>query len=103
MAEMDKLSVTVTILERTYKLAIERKDEVYLRRAANLIDSQVKDYAKVYGHKDNQDLLSMVALSQITQLVKMYDDIKYKDNNLIQKLSELDVLLSEELEKTEVM
>ena len=28
---------------------------------------------------------------------------KYKDNNLIQKLSELDVLLSEELEKTEVM
>ena len=41
MAEMDKLSVTVTILERTYKLAIERKDEVYLRRAANLIDSQV--------------------------------------------------------------
>ena len=103
MAEMDKLSVTVTILERKYKLAIERKDEVYLRRAANLIDSQVKDYAKVYGHKDNQDLLSMVALSQITQLVKMYDDIKYKDNNLIQKLSELDVLLSEELEKTEVM
>ena len=45
----------------------------------------------------------MLALSQITQLVKMYDDIKYKDNNLIQKLSELDVLLSEELEKTEVM
>ena len=63
----------------------------------------MKDYAKVYGHKDNQDLLSMVALSQITQLVKMHDDIKYKDNNLIQKLSELDVMLSEELEKTEVL
>jgi cell division protein ZapA (FtsZ GTPase activity inhibitor) len=103
MEKMDKLSVTVTILGRTYKLTIERKDEVYLRRAASLIDSQVKDYAKVYGHKDNQDLLSMVALSQITQLVKMHDDIKYKDNNLVQKLSELDAILSEELEKTEVM
>ena len=100
---MDKLSVTVSILERTYKLNIDRKDEAYLRRAATLIDTQVREYAKVYGHKDNQDLLSMVALSQITQLVKMHDDIKYKDSNLIQKLSELDAMLSEELEKTEMV
>lgn len=99
---MDKLSVTVSILERTYKLNIDRKDEAYLRRAATLIDTQVREYAKVYGHKDNQDLLSMVALSQITQLIKIHEDVKYKDNDLIQKLSEIDSLLSEELEKTEI-
>lgn len=99
---MDKLSVTVSILERTYKLNIDRKDEAYLRRVATLIDTQVREYAKVYGHKDNQDLLSMVALSQITQLIKIHEDVKYKDNDLIQKLSEIDSLLSEELEKTEI-
>lgn len=99
---MDKLSVTVNILERSYKLTIDRKDEVFLRKAANLIDSQVKDYAKIYGHKDNQDLLSMVALSQITQLVKIHEDVKYKDNELIQKLSEIDSILSEELARTEL-
>lgn len=99
---MDKLSVTVNILERSYKLTIDRKDEVFLRKAANLIDSQTKDYAKIYGHKDNQDLLSMVALSQITQLVKIHEDVKYKDNDLIQKLSEIDSILSEELARTEL-
>ncbi len=99
---MDKLSVTVNILERSYKLTIDRKDEVFLRKAANLIDSQAKDYAKIYGHKDNQDLLSMVALSQITQLVKIHEDVKYKDNDLIQKLSEIDSILSEELARTEL-
>ena len=48
---MDKLSVTVSILERTYKLNIDRKDEAYLRRAATLIDTQVREYAKVYGQR----------------------------------------------------
>ncbi|MBR5784282.1 MAG: cell division protein ZapA [Bacteroidales bacterium] len=97
---MDKLSVTVCILDRKYKLTIDRKDEASLRKAAELIDSQAKEYAKVYGHQDNQDLLSMVALSQITQLVKLHEDARYKDKELIQKLSEIDGILSEELNKT---
>ena len=93
----DKLSVTVSVLERKYKLSIESNDEEFLRKAANLIDSQAKGYAKVYGHKDNQDLLAMVALSQY---VKLHEDLKYKDNDLIEKISEIDSMLSEELEKT---
>ncbi len=100
MMNKDKLSVTVSVLERKYKLSIESNDEEFLRKAANLIDSQAKGYAKVYGHKDNQDLLAMVALSQITQYVKLHEDLKYKDNDLIEKISEIDSMLSEELEKT---
>ncbi len=96
---MDKLSVTVCILERKYKLTIDRSEEEYLRKAADLIDSQAKEYAKIYAHKDNQDLLSMVSLSQITQLVKMHEDTKYKDHELVQKLSEIDSILTEELNK----
>lgn len=96
----DKLSVTVSVLERKYKLTIEPNDEEFLRKAADLIDGQAKGFAKVYGHKDNQDLLAMVALSQITQYVKLHEDVKYKDNDLIDKLSEIDSMLSNELEKT---
>lgn len=96
----DKLSVTVNILERKYKLTIEPDDEVFLRKATDLIENNVKSFAKVYGHKDNQDLLAMVALSQITQYIKLYEDVKYKDHDLIYKLSEIDSILSEELKKT---
>ena len=53
----DKLSVTVSVLERKYKLSIESNDEEFLRKAANLIDSQAKGYAKVYGHKDTKNYL----------------------------------------------
>ena len=94
---MDKLSVNISILERVFKLTIDASDEVYLRKAANLIETQVKEYSKAYGHKDNQDLLSMVALSQITQLVKLHEDVRYKDNDMVARLSEMDSFLTEAL------
>lgn len=92
---MNEQSVTVNILDRPYKLKIGSVDEMYLRKAAELIDSQAKSYGKMYAHQDGQDLLAMVALTQITRLLKVQAGQQYKDTALETKLTALDQLLDE--------
>ena len=95
---MENVSVTVTILERSYKLTIAPQEETHLRDAAALIDAQAKMFKKQYGHRDNQDLLAMVALAQVTELMK---SLKFKDNELIEKLAEIDSMLNNNLHPTQ--
>ena len=52
---MENVSVTVNILERSYKLSIAAQEEKYLRDAAALIDAQARMFKKQFGHRDNQD------------------------------------------------
>lgn len=97
---MENVSVTVKILERDYKLSIAASEEPFLRKAAAFIDAQARIFKKQYGHRDNQDLLAMVALSQVTELIKTQDNLKYKDSELIEKLTEIDSLLEHNLHPT---
>lgn len=70
---MDTVAVTVTILDRKYKLKIRSEEEPYLRKAAELVDTQARSYGKAYAYQDYQDLLAMVALTQITKLTKIQE------------------------------
>ena len=97
---MENVSVTVKILERDYKLSIAASDETFLRNAAAFIDAQARIFKKQYGQRDNQDLLAMVALTQVTELIKLNDSLKYKDTELIEKLKEIDSLLEQNLHPT---
>jgi cell division protein ZapA (FtsZ GTPase activity inhibitor) len=94
---MEFVPVTVSILERTYKLSIAASEERYLRDAAGLIDAQARIFKKQFEHRDNQDLIAMVALAQVTELLKIRDSLQYKDNELIDKLKEIDSLLENNL------
>ena len=67
---MNELPATVYILDRPYKLKVRPDDEHFLRKAAETIDSQARSYGKMYAYNDRQDLLAMVALTQITQLLE---------------------------------
>ena len=98
---MENISVTVNILERSYRLTISPQEETHLRDAAALIDAQARMFKKQYGHRDNQDLLAMVSLAQVTELLKMQDSLKYKDNELIEKLTEIDTVLENNLHPTQ--
>jgi len=42
----------------------------------------------------------MVALTQVTELIKLNDSLKYKDTELIEKLTEIDSLLEQNLHPT---
>ena len=98
---METQAVTVKILERNYKLTIASGEERYIREAAALIDARARLYGKQYGYRDFQDLLAMVALSQITELVKTQENLKFKDNELINKLMEVDSILEDGLHPTQ--
>jgi cell division protein ZapA (FtsZ GTPase activity inhibitor) len=90
---MDELPVTVTILGRKYKLKISSSEEPYLRKAADLIEQQARDYGKRYGHQDGQDLLAMVSLTQITSLIKMQERRNFQSDGLEERLNAISQLL----------
>lgn len=66
----DKLTIRVNIVDRYYPLKIDRKDEEKIRKAAKKINDTVMQYQKLYGNKDGQDFLAMVALQFVTRLVE---------------------------------
>ena len=78
---------------RTYKLRVAAEDEEVLRKAADAIEAQAKSYGSMYAYNDHQDLLAMVALTQITQLTKIQNNLRYKDTDLAQRLLSIDKVL----------
>lgn len=90
---MEAVSVSVNILGRTYRLRVSPSDEAALRKAAQSIESQCKQYGNMYAYNDHQDLLAMVALTQITQLTKIQDSLRFKDTDLAQRLQSIDDVL----------
>lgn len=98
---METVSASVNILGRTYKLRVAAEDEEALRKAAETIDRQSKNYGKQYAYNDHQDLLAMVALTQITQLTKIQDSLRFKDTNLAQRLQSIDSVLEQILHPTQ--
>ena len=98
---METVSASVNILGRTYKLRVASEDEEALRKAANTIDTQAKSYGKQYAYNDHQDLLAMVALTQITQLTKIQDSLRFKDTDLAQRLQSIDSVLEQILHPTD--
>jgi cell division protein ZapA (FtsZ GTPase activity inhibitor) len=90
---MNELPATVYILDRPYKLKVRPDDKHFLRKAAESIDSQARSYGKMYAYNDRQDLLAMVALTQITQLLELQDRLQYKDTKLASRLTDINELL----------
>ncbi len=98
---METIHASVSILGRTYKLRVAAEDEAALRKAAEAIDSQAKQYGNMYAYNDHQDLLAMVALTQITQLTKIQESLRFKDTDLAQRLQSIDSVLEGILHPTQ--
>ena len=97
---METVQASVSILGRTYKLRVAAEDEAALRKAAEAIDKQAKQYGNMYAYNDHQDLLAMVALTQITQLTKIQESLRFKDTDLAQRLQSIDDVLDKILHPT---
>jgi cell division protein ZapA len=95
---MDELSITVVIADRPYKLKIARSEEEGLRKATKAIEDQIENYAKYFQYKDKQDLLAMVALQFSVSAHSLEDQLKYRDNEMLDKLAEIDKVLSDHLD-----
>lgn len=86
---MNEIPATVHILDRPYKLKVKPDDEQYLRQAAEFIDTQARNYGKKYAYNDRQDLLAMVALTQITQLIQQNDRLQFAETKLASRLDDI--------------
>jgi len=96
---MEEFSISVNIADRTYRLTIDKQEEEVVRKAVKLINDKIKEFASGYAFKDKQDLLAMIAL-QYTSSALNYEQSKTYNNTLLKdKLLELDLILSNHLEK----
>ncbi len=93
----DKLSIRVNVADRYYPLRINREEEERIRKAAKMINEKVIQYKKHYSDKDHQDFLGMAALQFVIKLLELEE--KQDDSPIIDKVRELDQVLSELLEK----
>ena len=94
----EEIKINVIIAERNYRLTINKADEEKVMKAVTMLNERVKSYKQAYDYRDYQDLLSMVCLQLATLNVKYESDAAYKDQCLEQKLDEISVLLSENIE-----
>jgi cell division protein ZapA (FtsZ GTPase activity inhibitor) len=96
---MPALTVTVTIADRPYRLKIKSEEEEAVRKAVKVINEKIKAYAEAYAYKDKQDLLAMVVLQFATYALNYEEGSKVNDSQVIDKLNELDKILTDCLNK----
>ena len=96
---MNEITINIMVAERTYKLKIDREGEERVRKAATVINDRIKLYAEAYAYKDNQDLLAMTALHLATSEASLEAELSFKNQELDQKLQQLDKLLSDNIQE----
>ena len=96
---MEELTISVAIADRPYRLTIKRSEEELIRKAANEINKNIKYYSDNFAYNDRQDLLAMVTLEKTTNALINKNDTIETDRNIISTLSEIDQILSENLNK----
>jgi len=90
---MNDNPVTVTILDRNYKLKVSAGDEPYIQTAVEKINAQVTAYKKAYAYQDFQDLLAMVAIAKTTQLNKLEQITSRSEESMRERLERLESIL----------
>ncbi|MFZ6052514.1 cell division protein ZapA [Halocola ammonii] len=92
---MSELSIKLNIGGRVYPLTIDRSEEEVIRKAAKVIEENMRVFQANYAVKDKQDLLAMTALQMSTQLLKTTDN--GNNDHLLDQLKELDGLADQML------
>ena len=83
---VEEISIKVNIADRIYPLKIKLNEEENIRKAAKLINEQIKEYQKNYAVKDKQDLLSMFILQLATENLELKNRVYVEDNNEVIKI-----------------
>ena len=95
---MDELTISVTIADRPYRLKIRKEEEERVRKAAKKINERIKEYSENYAFNDRQDLLAMVSLEFANSSMVFEGQLKETDQDVADKLTEIDTILSEQLD-----
>jgi len=85
---MRELSIKVNIANRTYPLRIKFSEEENIRKAASMIDQNIKDLQSNYAVRDHQDLLAMTALQYASQVLNGVKNTN-EDERIVQRIETL--------------
>ncbi len=91
------MNIKVVIAGRPYPMSIEPGQEEVVRKAANLVNESLKDYAHRFQFTDQQDLLAMVALQFANDSIELESQKSFREQEMEQKLTEIDQLLEANL------
>ena len=93
----EKLKIKLSIANRVYPLTIEPSQEEGLRKAAQKIDTMIKQFEQSYSVRDKQDVLAMCALQFASQTEQKVIDKENLSDEVQNKLYALDELLKNHL------
>ncbi len=97
----DELHIKVTLGNRVYPLKIERKEEESIRKAAKLVNENMRDLEENYAVRDKQDLLAMSALFFANRAIEHDGSGKLAMNETTSQLQTLNKRLSSYLDEVE--
>lgn len=95
---MSELSIKVNIAGKTYPLTIKPEEEENIRKAARMINDNIKTLEENYAIRDKQDLLAMTALQFTTQLLESKSGTA-ESSEVDHRLKEINDALAGYLEK----
>ena len=95
----EKLKIKISIADRVYPLTVDTSQEEGLRSASKKIDGMIKQFEENYAVRDKQDVLAMCALQFAAQVEQKQIDTVAIDKNSLDKLQQINELLSKSLEK----
>ncbi len=91
--------ISVLIADRPYRLKVNSEtEEIEFRKAGELINEKIKEYANHFAFRDKQDLLAMVVLQFAVDVVRSEESNKYQQV-LGGKLAEMEKMLDDYLKK----
>jgi len=79
---MEELAIKIKIYDRQYPMKVHPKDEALVRKAAEIINGQIKAYHEKFDHIDIQDLLAMVGLDSLVEKLRI-DKAQAKEQEVI--------------------
>lgn len=86
---MEELAIKIRIYDRQYPMKVQATDEASVRKAAELINSQIKAYRDKFGIADIQDLLAMVAFDCLVDSLKIKKVVADDQQLIAKKVSDM--------------
>jgi cell division protein ZapA len=106
---MKTISIKVSVADRPYRIKALPHESDRIKQAAQHIQEQMRQMRNEYGVTDKQDALAMTALLLSTELIESQETNQQLSNHqkhqqdeeiLMEKLNQLDDILSNFLQKT---
>ncbi|MBN2639714.1 MAG: cell division protein ZapA [Bacteroidales bacterium] len=97
MLQEKNLDIKVIIAGRPYKMSVRREKEENVRKAAQMVNDRIKEFAHSYAFTDQQDLLAMIALQNAVSNLELRKEKDYEEKEMEKKLLEIDEAISTQL------